>query len=218
MVILVGIITVAVPRAEAAPIASRAALDAFLGSSAIDEDFETYAIATNFAPVGATVDSTTVVNGQGPNLVVDGVALSTSSGNIIWQANNYFNIPTKTIGTDVSTDLTVNFTTPVSAFGVDLLNYELFPSTYNVTVYGADDATVIGSLLGIAFPSAVTPRFFGFENASGIGGFRVDQTAGFGPVIDNLEFGAVPEPGSMLLLGTGLAAVARRVRRQRRAN
>jgi hypothetical protein len=220
IVVLAGLFVSVSSKLEAAPITLRSTLNSMLGAGAVNENFETYAISSGFALLGGSTDSTSTENGQGPGLVVPGIVLSTTTGNVIWQANGFYSMPTKTIGTDVSGDLTVDFTTSVNAFGVDLLNYGGYPSTYNVTIFGADDTTVLASGLGLSFPSAVTPQFFGFENAGGIGSFRVDRLTGFGPVIDNLEFGSakVPEPGSLVLVLTGLAAMVRRARRPRQAD
>jgi hypothetical protein len=215
-VLLAVLGTIALPSfVEAGPIALRSTLDAMLGGGAVNEDFEAYPVGSSYAVLGPSFDSTSTPNGQGPGLIVPGVVLSTNVGNVIWQAAGFFGLPTKTIGSDVSQNVRTDFTGNVNAFGVDLLNYEGFGAVYNVTIFGVDDSTVIGTIPGIVFPSAVTSNFVGFYDAGGIGSFRVDVPTGFGPVIDNLEFGvAAPEPGSLLLLGTGVLAVARRVRRR----
>ena len=208
--------TVALPSLlEAGPVTLRSTLDAMLSAGAVNENFESYVIASGTAPLGASFDSTSTPNGQGPGLIVPNVTLSTTVGSVIWQSAGFFSLPTKTIGTDVSQNLSTDFTGSVNAFGVDLLNYGGFPAVYNVTIFGVDDVTVIGSIPGISFPSPVTSTFVGFHDAAGIGSFRIDVPTGFGPVIDNLEFGvAAPEPGLLMLLGTGVVAVARRVRRR----
>jgi len=75
-----------------------------------------------------------------------------------------------------------------------------------------------GQLLG-SFPLAYTAGsllFVGLIETDGLLG-RVNLSGPLGEVIDNVSFGrVVPEPASLVLLGTGLAALARRRVRTRR--
>jgi len=176
--------------AWAGPIATRSALDGMLGVGAMGETFESYSVAPGALDVlGSSLSSTTVVNGQGPGLIARGFDITTTTGSLVWQGDTAFNLPTKTFGSQVSFDVTIDFTTFVSAAGLDVMNYGGFPAVNSVTFFGLDDTTVIGTFPGLSFPSAVTPQFVGFANAAGIGSIRVNTDSGFGPVIDNLEFG-----------------------------
>ncbi len=195
--------------AWAVPIATRGALDGMLGVGAMSEAFENYTIANGtLGSIGASLSSTSTPNGQGPGLIARGLDITTTSGALVWQGNALFNLPTKTLGTDPSTDVTINFTTFVTAAGLDVMNYGGFPSINNVTFFGLDDTTVIGTFPGLSFPSAVTPMFVGFESAAGIGSIRVETVSGFGPVIDNLEFGTPGWIGQRSALDAMLGANA----------
>ena len=84
---------------------SRGALNTLLGSNAVNENFEGLSVPNGTTTnVGVTLDSTTVVNGHGPGLVVPGFQLQdTAAGSVIlWQGNNDFSLPTETIGTSTS--------------------------------------------------------------------------------------------------------------------
>ncbi len=202
------------PAAWAGPVISRAALDAMLGVGASKETFESYPVAAGSnVGVGTSLSSTSTPNGQSAGLIAPGVTLSTSNGVVLWQGANYFKLPTKTIGANIGTDIIIDFTVFTNAVGLDLLNYGGYAATYDVTAFGLDDTTILQSFTGINFPKAVTPTFFGFEHAAGVGRVSVVAVAGFGPVIDNLTFGTVPEPASLALVGLSLLVlrVTRRV-------
>jgi PEP-CTERM motif len=215
LVMGVGMVLCTASAASASPIANWAALNALLGGFAVTENFEAFAVASGTgAFVGGVLDATSTPGGQGPGLIVPNLQVSTSFGDLFWQGAGFFSLPTQTMGAQPARDLTFDFLGAMAAFGMDLLNYGGFPATYQVTVYGSDDATIL-SVSTVSFPSAVTPTFFGFEFAGGIGRVRVDALQGFGPVADNVTFGAVPEPASMTLLASGLAGLAARGWRKR---
>lgn len=54
--------------------------------------------------------------------------------------------------------------------------------------------------------STAEDRFYGWENLGGIGSINIRNSGG-GIEVDHLQYGAVPEPGAMALLGLGGLAV-----------
>jgi len=204
--------------AEAGTIADRTALQLLLGGPGVLEDFETFSVVGGAVNTDcAILNSASICNGQGPGLVVPGINI-VASQQIQWDDAGYFGAPSKEILSNSGDGtIRVNFLSLVTAFGIDLRAFTGFPDTAVLTVYATDNVTVIGSVPGIALGSGLT--FAGWESLSGIGGFSVSQTQSWSPILDNLEFGvaAVPEPATLLLLGTGLGAAAARRRLKKRA-
>ena len=197
---ILGFIGVAGEAKAQSTVPDRSTLNAILGASAVTETFEGYSISAGNAEVlgVTTLDSTTVANGQGPGLVIGGFSISSSE--LQWNGNGYYGLSTESVsGSD---PLTIDFTSLTRAFGVDLETYSGFPNTFNATVYATDNTTVIGMISGISVPTP-SAVFFGFQDTAGIGSVTFsDASAGFSPVLDNLEFGsggAVPEPSSIVL-------------------
>jgi hypothetical protein len=84
--------------------------------------------------------------------------------------------------------------------------------TMTATAFAPDPQTVPGTSSGIVLDGPA-PVFVGFTDPAGIGLVELTRTRQFvSPVIDNLTFGptpaAVPEPASLIVLATGLGAIA----------
>ncbi len=80
----------------------------------------------------------------------------------------------------------------------------------------------IGSSLGVItgnhadggfFGTTAEDRFYGWVNPGGIGSILISQPGG-GLEVDHLQYGAVPEPATMTVLGLGLASLVARRRRK----
>lgn len=72
----------------------------------------------------------------------------------------------------------------------------------------------LGILTGTHAVSGVTgqtaeDRFYGWEYAGGIGSIKIKNASG-GIEVDHLQYGAVPEPATMIALGLGLAGIMRK--------
>jgi PEP-CTERM motif len=209
---VLGLIGTADQAMAGAVVADRSDLNAILGSSAMNEGFETYSFGgeTNTATLlytngvsTTTLDSTTVANDQGPGLVIPGLSITDSSG-IQWNSTGYYGLVTQSLSGGLG-PLVVSFTSLTTAFGLDLETYSGYPNTFTVTVYAQDDTTVLYTTSITA--SVPTPAvFFGYQDAGGIGAVSFSNPSqGFSPVIDNVEFGSgvtsVPEPSTMVLAG-----------------
>lgn len=194
----------------------RTTLNTLLGASAVTEGFENYSVTSGSAvELGADLNSTTVVNGQGPGLVLPGLDFAAPASNIQLDGANYYSAPSNEILSNATT-LTIGFSSPQHAFGLDLRDFSGFSLTGSVTVYATDNTTVLDTYTGIGVTG--TPTFFGYENSAGIGSVSLTSGSGWSPIIDNVEFGSVaatPEPSTMVMLLAGLGAlVAARKRRK----
>ncbi len=197
---------------RAAVVLDRATLNSIVGGLAISENFEAYQIAAGgalaFTGIDALTSGTILTSGtaQGPGLVVPGVTFTGST--VQWNAQNYYGAPSREILFN-STALTINFSTPATAFGVDLRNFAGYSSTATVTVFAANGTTVLYSGTGLTLTG--TAQFFGFQDAGGIGRVTFTTTSGNGwsPIIDNLTFAIIPEPSvvALMLAGLGLSAL-----------
>ena len=198
-------------------ISDRTQLNTILGGSGVTENFENYNVPDgNGDGLQATLDSSTVVNGQGPGLVVNGVTFVAGSSNLQWNGANYFGSPSKEL-VALSQPMNIDFSVPVNAFGLDLRAFTGFGDTATVTIFGTDDSTVLDTISPIGLAGTGVPVFFGYQDIAGIGKIELTQQSGFwSPMIDNLTFGqsaaaSTPEPSTVLGLGLlGLGALVKR--------
>ena len=198
-------------------ISDRTQLNTILGGSGVTENFENYNVPDgNGDGLQATLDSSTVVNGQGPGLVVNGVTFVAGSSNLQWNGANYFGSPSKEL-VALSQPMNIDFSVPVNAFGLDLRAFTGFGDTATVTIFGTDDSTVLDIISPIGLAGTGVPVFFGYQDIAGIGKIELTQQSGFwSPMIDNLTFeqsaaASTPEPSTVLGLGLlGLGALVKR--------
>ncbi len=195
-------------NAAAQQVFSQAQLSTILGGGEIMEDFE----GNGGLPAGQIIDSllnsTSTYAGFGPGLCKPGATYTSPS--LFWNDNGYFGLNTRTLGDSSGwrgDDITITYTTPVTAFGFDLAGYQGFGQAGFVKVFDLSNTLITSS--------AINGGFFGWENAGGIGKVVVSATSDY-IMIDNHGYGAstVPEPASLSILGLG--ALGMLVRRRNR--
>lgn len=208
---------------QAGVINSRTDLNNLLGSNQVIENFESFHITSQTRYSDGPLNSETLLPVLGNHLVQPGItfqrnpdyALSnTGYRGIDFNPSGYFGSTSQAIsgaggsgGASIRNDFQILFTTPVNAFGLDLLAYSGFASAGIISVY--DTAGVLLSDTNIT--GSVGGTFFGWENTAGIGKvFIHDNPNGNYIQFDNIGFGVkpVPVPATIWLFGSALAGFA----------
>lgn len=206
--------------AQAGVISTRSDLTTQLGVNAITEDFESWS-GIVLSPSGfATLNSSTIVNEQGPGIVNSGLLFSNINSNRDWNElqldrRTEYGISSGALLAEGGT-LVMDFSSPLSHFGLDLFQFAGFSDSATVRVYASDDISLLYSGGFLSAPDAPTGTFFGYSDASGIGRVTLRSTSQvWSPLIDNLTYGTVPEPSSFAVFapfGFALAALTKRRR------
>lgn len=138
-----------------------------------------------------------IVDSQGPD--VGSVGTSTLvSGNVLRSRPGW-------LGENGDASFLVSFSTPVTSFSADFADVTEFE---DVTIWAYNGSTLLGSVSGTA-----AGDFTLSYAAAAITSVAVRPGNYFDYVaVDNINFAPVPEPGSYLLMGLGLAALALRRR------
>lgn len=202
--------------ASAQVIANRATLNALLLSSTTD-DFEPYSVGVGGADVmnSSTLDSTSIINGQGPGLVNPGARYSEPGGlNLQWNGDTYFGLTTKTILANGATGaFRIDYAGATQAMGLDAENFSGFGYTGSMEIWNG--GTLVDTLNFNMSGNSGEFKFLGYQNNAGITHVIISSpTYSWSPIIDDHTYGVVPEPATMIALGAGLAAFAARRRRK----
>jgi len=194
-------------------LADRPTLNALLGGSGFTETFGGYFLAPGTAlNTGASsLDSTSIINSQGPNLVSPGLTFTGTS--LQFDAAGWYNAVSSELLFNGNT-MNITFASPTIAFGLDVRDFAGYSSTMTVTIYAPNDTTVLNTYSGISLSNPAV--FFGYQDPGGIGMVTLSGSGSWSPIITNLTFVPIPEPGTDGLMAGGLAimlAVAMRRRK-----
>lgn len=174
-------------------------------------------------PVGALFSAITRGSGIGPEMGDNSInSFGWTTGAAI-DPNDYYEF-TITPDANIAMDLTnLTFTYRRSATGPTMLEIRSSLDGFAAAFAGVDNLNDTANhrtgfgLSGFTnLESAITFRIYGFAASSGAGTFRLGLS-GASTLVNNLQVSGqldpIPEPATLLLIGAGLTALARRRRR-----
>lgn len=172
-----------------------------IGAPTFLEDFEGYAAGTNLNGVGL-VGGVTITDTNATPSVTAQSAASFFGGSV-----------PDGMGLALRENRTLNFQFAVPTHYAAMLDID--DSGSDVTVFLTDNSSFVFNNLDTTASNGASGEFLGFVSTGlPIAKISFITAGGDGEMgIDNLEYGAVPEPTSIVAVGLGLAAFARRRRR-----
>lgn len=192
-------------------LSSRSDLSDLLGNAAVTEGFELFSLPPeSFREFAGSLDASTTLLGQGPGLVVPGVRFSVYPiGQLQWYGTTLFGGDSQRLSFSLTIQYRIEFSPPVSAFGIDLGALPGHNNKSQFSVYNRQQM-LVGMFDSADIDDPIDTTFAGFAFLPGISKVEFSAFAG-GPIIDNVTFGRVPEPTSAALL-LACAMFARRIR------
>jgi hypothetical protein len=189
---------------------NRAAFDAAFPGEIV-ENWEPYAAGTVFTN-GTGAAGITYTSSVG-NAIVTNLYLPSTSPNSLGRSLDG-SLDSSDFFTTGNT-ITFTFAIPVRAFGIDTNTFD----TVNGSLTGLTSGGESVASFFNPFPSAGTGQFLGFSTDIPFTSITLTSGRAFGYTLDTLRYvpaaaSEVPEPTTLVLLGTGLAAAAARRRRK----
>jgi hypothetical protein len=186
---------------------------AVLGGTITQQTFDGFADGTPLGTVGGVTYSA-----SGGTVVVTDTFLTTTFPHGIGSTSTSSSLCCFFPGSETST---FTFTSPVSAFGIDINTFAATAGAYSGTLNIGD---VVSSAFD-TFPGTFTGQFLGFISDTPFTSVTISANTGFSYTLDTLVFGdaraiidantAVPEPTTLALMGGGLLALVLQRRRRR---
>ncbi len=175
-------------------IQTRAELNTILGSAAITDDFEIFQqVAGSFVTFEGDLDSTRIIEGQGPNLVNPGASYGPGQSgwaNYLYAAG-YQGLPSQMFQSE-SKSFDIRFSSPVYAAGVDITSFYTGGMATHVFFFFENSTFVDVPFIARAGQT----DFVGWREEGGIYSIRVwnEGSGANSPLLDNSTYGGTPVP------------------------
>jgi hypothetical protein len=191
-------------------------------AAALNASTVTYTDRVSFyaANPGVTIEGWDTLPNGTLITTLNGITYSTNDGTAL-VTNAFLSLsPPNTLGENVngfflpSDTMTFVFPSPITVFGISF-------NTFDTSTTGGYTATdnngdVILSFYD-PFPGQTTGQFVGFSSTVGFTSVTLAAPGGFSYTLDDLAYGGgttIPEPGSLILLGSGVLGFAGLLRRK----